>query len=227
LTWKLDLREGIDLSIYLLGRFEPASVRCYSRIVKPGQVVLDVGANIGAHTLPLAQLVGDAGKVIAYEPTRFAFSKLQQNVCLNEAIAARVLPVQAMLVSASSVPLKPQLYSSWPLEPTQNVHSEHRGRLMDTSGAFAATLDAEMSRLAVERVAFVKLDVDGHECDVLEGAQATLTRDRPPILMELAPYVFSERAGDFDRMLRLIWALGYPTAGGFTALSSGRAYKER
>jgi hypothetical protein len=80
---------------------------------------------------------------------------------------------------------------------------------MDTSGAFAATLDAEMSRLAVERVAFVKLDVDGHECDVLEGAQATLTRDRPPILMELAPYVFSERAGDFDRMLRLIWALGY------------------
>ena len=77
LTWQLDLREGIDLSIYLLGRFEPSTVRCYTRLVNPGDVVLDVGANIGAHTLPLARLVGEAGRVIAFELTRYAFLKLQ------------------------------------------------------------------------------------------------------------------------------------------------------
>src|SRR5688572_20988587 len=69
IRWQLDLREGIDFSIYLLGSFEPATVRAYRRIVKPGQTVLDIGANIGAHTLPLARLVGPGGRVIAFEPT--------------------------------------------------------------------------------------------------------------------------------------------------------------
>ena len=81
--WRLDLTEGIDLSIYLLGAFEPATVKLYRRLVKPGDVVLDIGANIGAHVLPLAVLVGDAGRVIAFEPTRYACRKLQANLALN------------------------------------------------------------------------------------------------------------------------------------------------
>ncbi len=58
--WLLDLREGIDFSIWLLGSFEPETVRCYRKIVKNGDVVLDIGANIGAHTLHLARAVCDS-----------------------------------------------------------------------------------------------------------------------------------------------------------------------
>lgn len=209
LTWQLDLREGIDLSIYLLGRFEPSTVRCYTRLVNPGDVVLDVGANIGAHTLPLARLVGEAGRVIAFEPTRYAFLKLQQNVSLNSALAARVSLAQVMLVSHSSAALEPTVYSSWPLEGSDEVHAKHRGRLMDTRGAIAATLDEQMRRFSIGRVNFIKLDVDGHERQVLDGARETLHRDRPPILLELAPYVFSDRPDDFDAMLSLLAKLGY------------------
>ena len=57
--WQLDLREGIDLSIYLLRAFEPSTLKAFERLVKPGMTVLDIGANIGAHTLHLARLVGD------------------------------------------------------------------------------------------------------------------------------------------------------------------------
>ena len=49
IVWDLDLEEGIDLSIYLFGCFEPMTSRALQRLVKP---VLDIGANIGAHTLP-------------------------------------------------------------------------------------------------------------------------------------------------------------------------------
>jgi hypothetical protein len=69
IRWDLDLAEGIDLSIYLLGAFEPRLVGAYRKLIRPGACILDIGANIGAHTLQFAQLVGDRGKVVAYEPT--------------------------------------------------------------------------------------------------------------------------------------------------------------
>jgi FkbM family methyltransferase len=51
--------------------------------VKPGNAVLDIGRNIGAHTLPLAHLVGPHGRVIAFEPTAYAIRKMRANIALN------------------------------------------------------------------------------------------------------------------------------------------------
>ena len=58
-NWALDLHEGIDFSIFLLGGFEPRTLRLYRKLLgrQEGEIVLDIGANIGAHTLPLAKLV--------------------------------------------------------------------------------------------------------------------------------------------------------------------------
>ena len=207
--WHLDLREGIDFSIYLLGSFEPATVRCYECIVKAGDVVLDIGANIGAHTLPRARLVGDGGRVIAFEPTRYAFEKLLSNIALNPALVACIDAQQTMLVAESSATVAEAIYSSWPLEHRGHVHAEHRGRLMNTTGARAATLDSVLRELNVERVDFVKLDVDGNEHAVLSGARETLRRHRPRILMELAPYVYAETPQAFDALLELMWAMEY------------------
>src|SRR5580692_10186007 len=82
-NWALDLREGIDFSIWLLGAFELATVRAYERLVRRGDTVLDIGANIGAHTLHLARAVGAEGKVWAIEPTDYAIGKLRDNMALN------------------------------------------------------------------------------------------------------------------------------------------------
>src|SRR5437762_9223400 len=67
--YELDLKQGIDFSLYLIGSFEPATRRALGRLVRPGFNVLDIGANIGAHTLYLGRLVGASGKVVACEPT--------------------------------------------------------------------------------------------------------------------------------------------------------------
>src|SRR5262249_60158378 len=61
IRYRLDLAEGIALAICLQGQFEPTTALACSRYVRPGQTILDIGANIGAHTLNLARLAGDGG----------------------------------------------------------------------------------------------------------------------------------------------------------------------
>lgn len=209
LRWHLDLDEGIDFSIYTLGSFEPATIKLYETLVKPGDIVLDIGANIGAHTLPLARLVGEMGRVIAFEPTSFAVRKLVTNLALNRDLVARVTTLQAMLVSEINAPLEPAIFSSWPLVSTENLHAKHRGRLMDTAGAVSTTLDQTVDELNLSRIDFVKLDVDGHEFEVLCGAMKTIDKHRPKILLELAPYVYAENLQAFNQMLVKLWAAGY------------------
>lgn len=203
--WHLDLKEGIDFSIWLLGGFEPRTVKQYQALVSPGATVIDVGANIGAHTLPFAKLVGPGGRVLAFEPTLWAFEKLQRNLQLNPELSARVQPLQAMLVADRGDNLEQNIYSSWPLDAQDGLHEQHRGRLMTTAGARTMTLDDAVAGFSLRRIDFIKIDVDGHEHAVLRGALETLKAYKPRILMELAVY---DRA-DFDDLIRLIDRCGY------------------
>ncbi|MGH2953095.1 MAG: FkbM family methyltransferase [Solirubrobacterales bacterium] len=209
IRWHLDLREGIDFAIWLLGAFEPGTRRAYTRMIEPGDVVVDIGANVGAHTLQFATLVGDAGRVIAFEPTAFAFRKLEANLALNPDLAQRVTAVQAALVGAPGESLPAQLYSSWPLGSSGDLHPKHRGEARGTEGARAATLDELLREAAVERVDLLKIDVDGHECDVLRGAGETLRAHSPPILLELAPYIFEDAGSSVGELTGLIDEAGY------------------
>jgi FkbM family methyltransferase len=195
LRWRLDLDEGIDLSIYLFGAFEPSVVRRYRRLVSAGDVVVDIGANVGAHTLPLARAAGETGRVIAFEPTGWAFSKMRVNLGLNPDLQARVTAEQALLVSPGQRTVPAAIYSSWPLAASSDLHPLHRGRLMSTGEARAVTLDDYVADSGTERVDFVKIDVDGTEPEVLAGAAATVARHRPRIVIEMAPCAYEDNEG--------------------------------
>jgi FkbM family methyltransferase len=209
--WQLDLHEGIDFSIWLLGSFEPGTVRTYRKVIRAGDTVLDIGANIGAHTLHLAQCVGPAGRVVAFEPTDYAFAKLVRNTALNPELAQRIQCCQYMLVDAERqrAPTGP-LYSSWPLERDDAAkHNLHQGRLMPTSGASARTLDAAVTALGLTRLDCIKLDIDGFECQMFRGAREVLTRWHPTIIMELAPYVLEEQGASLAELVQLLRDFGY------------------
>jgi FkbM family methyltransferase len=207
IRWNLDLNEGIDFSIYLIGGFEPRTLRLYQKIIKPGYTVLDIGANVGSHTLPLARLVGNNGRVVAFEPTAFAYRKLIVNIGLNPELSPRIIPRQAMLVADSRSRLLPGLFSSWPLENSGDLHEEHKGRLMDTSGASVETIDDAVDRLNLSRIDFLKIDVDGYEYPVLKGGLQTLKIHKPSIIMEFAPYLI--KLEEFCDMVELLLELGY------------------
>lgn len=209
INWQLDLREGIDFSIWLLGAFEPRTQRQYLKVLRSGDVVIDIGANIGAHTLPMARAVGRNGRVYAIEPTDFAVNKLRSNIELNPELQDRITAIQAMLLDKPSSAPAPTIYSSWPLEKSDDVHPGHGGRLKSCSGARVTALDDLVGELGLDRIDMMKIDIDGYECTMLRGAGVTLRRFKPMLVMEISPYVLDEHGGSIEELAKTLADLGY------------------
>jgi FkbM family methyltransferase len=209
-TYDLDLSEGIDFGIYLGNFYERQTRSALTKLVSPASLVLDIGANIGAHTLHLAQLVGPLGRVLAFEPTDYAFRKLRRNLDLNPSLASRVEAFHCFLTANDDVGVPNVIYSSWPLVVEEGLHAKHLGREMKTDMAQARSLDGILAEHAAGRkVQLVKLDVDGFECDVLRGAGSLLRDTRPIFVMELAPYVLEERGTSLDQLVSYFVPNGY------------------
>ena len=208
--YELDLSEGIDFAIYLGAAFEAETIRAISRYVRPGATVLDIGANIGAITMELAKQVGPNGRVFAFEPTTFAFTKLSRNLELNPELAERTTVEQVFLGASDDGSSPEDVYSSWPLgKQSGDLHAKHLGRAMPTHASRTRQVDKVLLDHGVTDVDLVKLDVDGFECAVLEGAQELLSNMRPTFLVELAPYVHAERGYSFDQFVQNFTSRGY------------------
>jgi FkbM family methyltransferase len=208
LLWDLDLSEGIDLAIFLFGQFESGTAKVLERLVQPGSIVLDIGANVGAHTLPLARLVGPKGKVYAFEPTEYAFGKLKRNLQLNPALNLRVIAEQIRLTSSGTND-PAEIYSSWKVIGQEPRHPKHLGIPKSTAGAQAITLDEYRDRMGIQKIDFVKLDVDGFEVDVIRSGKDTLRRCQPAICMEISPYVLQERGTSSTELVGVLQESGF------------------
>ncbi len=199
--WELDLEQGVDFAIYLFGAFEPDVVASCRKLCRRGDVCLDIGANIGAHTLPLGEFVGPEGRVHAFEPTDFAYRKLLRNISLNDHLAAGIFSSQVFLGRDASMSVPDTICSSWPLRQGAGLDPMHGGRAESAGDARCDTLDDWMSRENPERIDLLKLDVDGHELDVLHGAKELLKAHKPTLIVEFAPYVFEGKSEGFDELV--------------------------
>ena len=142
----------------------------FPRYVKPGSTVIDAGAHIGTHTLAFARLAGPQGRVYAFEPQRKIYRELVYNLRLNG--AANVVPLRFALGDAARV-----------IEMSQAVLGNEGGTPIGIGGdkAEMRTLDS----FGFRNVSFIKIDVEGAEDLVLDGARDTIRRNRPVILIEI------------------------------------------
>lgn len=170
-----DLYIGRSLDLY--GEFSEAEVALFRALVKPGQTVLDVGANIGVHTLPLARLVGPSGKVLAFEPQRLVFYMLCGNVAQNNLdhvhcfhAAVGETPGQISVPELDGA--AEQNFGGLELSPTATPPGITKVPL----------LRIDDLRLAVCHL--LKIDVEGMERQVLLGARETIERFRPLLYLE-------------------------------------------
>lgn len=210
LNWRLDLSETIDFSIYLSGAFQCEVVAALVGLVREGDTVLDIGANIGAMALPAAQAVGPGGRVVCFEPTVFGVEKLRTNLALNPDLVGHVDVRQVQLVDRADAAMPAGLYARWPMGHAEGRHAGHHGVAASCAGAASMTLDDSCAALGLSRIAVIKLDVDGNECGVLRGGRGVLATSRPAMIIELQPSAFGPREPDrFEDFIDILRGAGY------------------
>jgi FkbM family methyltransferase len=159
---------------------------------------IDVGANVGYHTLRMARQVGPGGQVIAIEPAPKAGARLRRNLALND--WTNVAIVVAALGDHDIESAELRLQSSYPLSG-RGAAEAVRVRV--------ARLDSLVLEHQLRRVDFIKIDVDGQEAKVLRGSVETLTRFRPPVFFELTPTVVEASGEPIEELFRGLLDLGY------------------
>jgi FkbM family methyltransferase len=208
-NYLVDISEGIDLSIFLFGSFQTHIFAKDFFALKPDSIVFDVGANMGSMTFRFAQLVPQ-GKVYAFEPTTYAFGKLSRNLSLNDDLARRIIPVQTFLSSRSAKAHRLVAYSSWKVDKRPpDAHRLHGGTFKPADDVPTTTIDDFCRDNKIQRVDLIKIDTDGHELEVLQGARETLSKNRPFIIFEIGLYILKERGVSFEEYYNYLAPLGY------------------
>lgn len=175
------------------GEFSEAELQLLKQIVQPGHTVLDIGANIGVHTIFLAQLVGPGGRVFAFEPQRLIFELLCANVALNR--LPHVFVRQAAIGRESSTVKVPYL------DPEQL--NNFGGLSMQSTGEGECVPMLKLDELVLDSCHLLKIDVEGMERDVLAGGAELIKRCRPFI------YVENDRDENSEELIRQLLSMDY------------------
>lgn len=189
---KHDIYIGRSLERY--GEFSESEVNLFQQVCRPGDVVVEVGANIGSHTVPLAKAVGNEGYVVAFEPQPVIFQLLCGNVALNSLTNVQCLQ---LAVGETSGQIK---------VPNLSFEQENNfgGLSLETASSGQpvplVTLDKV---LTTPKLRLLKIDVEGMEQRVLQGASNVIQRLRPAI------YVENDRIERSKSLIEFIASMGY------------------
>ena len=176
LFW-LDKSKDLDKNIIDTGYFEKESTQMACQLINVGDVVLDIGANIGYYTVIFSNLVGDTGSVYAFEPTKNYSQFLDKNLAINKVKNVKTfnfgfsdeVEIVKIYINNSSATIHPTT------ESTNKVESIN-----------LTTIDNFVTKEKLKKIDFIKIDVDGHEPAILKGGLKTIKRFRPKILLEVS-----------------------------------------
>lgn len=164
----------VGRSLDLYGEWCDSEIVLLQRFLKPGDTVVDVGANIGTHTVALASAVGEAGSVLAFEPQRLSFQLLCGNVAIN--CLTNVQCRQQAVGEANGVAKIPA-FSPY---QSRNFAAVALGTGAQAEDVELVTIDS----LGLKSCRLIKIDVEGFEPEVIRGARATIAEHRPLLFVE-------------------------------------------
>lgn len=177
LYW-LDKNNYLDQCIIREGYFEKDSTNATLHLVKKGDVVFDIGANIGYYSVLLAKLVGPMGRVFSFEPTNYFCQVLKINIEANNSNNVEILNLG---LSDKEQDIEIHIDG-----PSATLHDSVTAPNTNSEIIKLVSLDDFIKQLGLERLDFIKIDIDGHEPFFFLGAGKTLENFDPIILMEIS-----------------------------------------
>jgi FkbM family methyltransferase len=194
-----DKKDAIKQYVVQNQIWEPHLVGLFPGYAKWGTTVIDAGAHIGVHTMALARLVGPRGRVYAFEPQRKVFRELVFNLRLNA--IDNVVPLRyALGHTAGIAEMDPAVSGNEGGTPLGKGGDRVEVRPLDSFG--------------FRNVSLIKVDVEHFEDFLLEGAQLTIARNRPAILIEImGGFLYDQAPPDIkakiDATRARLQAMGY------------------
>jgi len=181
---------GRSLDVY--GEYSEGEIDLFRQLLRPGDVAVDAGANIGALTVGMARLVQPGGAIVAFEPQRAIFDILCNNLRLN-GLANVTVYRRAVGSEAGVIRVPPLDYGQ-----TENFGGVALGGSLGEE-VNVVTIDS----LGLPRLRLLKVDVEGMESEVVTGARATIQRLQPAL------YIENDRADRSQRLISLLFDIGY------------------
>ena len=166
--------------------WEPLVVRAIQTHAAPESTVVDVGAYIGTHSMSMGRMVGETGKVYAFEPQRKVYRELVENIALN-GMEGRVVPLRFALGNKTDIiemDLPLEVDVAGPDAPDASATVLLEGGVRVGAGGDRAEM-RQLDDFSLANVSLIKIDVEGHENAVLEGAQRTIAENRPVVVLEI------------------------------------------
>ncbi len=185
-NWRQRAGYAIYRGASRLGWAEP-EIRGLAQVVKPGDTVLDVGAALGMYTVPLSYLTGPTGRIYSVDPQPRNFHVVRFLRGLTGATRGTIRriafgPQAGESSIAVPIILGLPIFGHGHIADGVQEKGPHRIRYTPTP---VDTIDAWVARDGIEKVTFVKVDVEGFEPSVIEGAHDLLDRHRPSLLLEI------------------------------------------
>ncbi|MBX2895004.1 MAG: FkbM family methyltransferase [Cyclobacteriaceae bacterium] len=204
----LKIRNMDKLGLTLINgeSFEDEAREFIMNNVKEGMVVLDIGANIGYYTIKISSIVGATGKVLAFEPNPAMIEELRDNTELNKVNNVKIFPV-ALSDKRGELPFcLPQKGN----EAHGSLKQNRTFKSVETINVPAITLDELLEKENINKVDFIKIDVEGGEYEVLRGASKLLSsKHKPVIIFESVEYLIKPFGHKVFDVLKLVADNGY------------------
>lgn len=186
----------VGKAIEMYGEYSEAEVELFRDLCEPGFHIMDLGANMGALTLPLAQIVGKYGFVYAFEPQQVVFQSLCANMALNSIDNVQCFPYAVSDADG---------YGELP-HYNYNIIANYGAAQIDESNnntyrVKKVSLDNHFHD--IKRIDFIKMDIEGMEAEALRGATMLVDKFRPIM------YVENDKKEKSKELIKLLQSLGY------------------
>jgi FkbM family methyltransferase len=180
LTVEANLKSITTAVLLAQGDWFEAEMELWRTQIRPDMTVIDVGANVGVYTFSAAQRVGETGKVIAIEPFKACVNCLQETSRINQLPWVKIYEAAASDHCGSA---KLSLHNASELNEVISDNSPSSDSA-NTVTIQCLTLDSLIETENLTRVDWLKIDAEGHEIKVLQGAERLLTEFKPNIIYE-------------------------------------------
>jgi FkbM family methyltransferase len=205
---QVDTASHIESDIFFYGYYEPETIRLIKRLIRSGFVAIDVGANIGSHTLIMGALVQSQGSVLAIEPHPTVFGRLVDNIRLN-----RLEQVRLYQGALDEFVGKAVLYSKPETFPNQGMANMYPGGwkpdTLQEIPITVQTLDNLVQAAGYTRLDFIKIDTEGNEYQVILGGRESIRKYLPYVLFEYADWTWKKLGIAFDSCRAFFADLNY------------------